>query len=141
LARLTLGAAVLFALGCGGSSRKAVHPVRGRVLVDGQPAAEALVTFHPVRAGKDQPRAVGNVDAQGNFSLTTYAQGDGAPEGEYQVTIHWFLATPVPDAPGGEEYQTVNALPARYGSAGSSGLRVTVARGSNELPAFQLESR
>src|SRR6516165_8301311 len=67
LARLTLGAAVLFALGCGGSSRKAVHPVRGRVLVDGQPAAEALVTFHPVRAGKDQPRAVGNVDAQGNF--------------------------------------------------------------------------
>jgi hypothetical protein len=138
---LTLAGAVLFAWGCGNSDRKPVYPVHGQVLVDGQPAAEALVTFHPVRVGKDSPRAVGNVDAKGNFRLTTYTQGDGAPEGEYQVSVHWFLATPVPDAAGGEEHQTVNVLPARYADPGSSGLRVTVARGSNELPAFQLQSR
>jgi hypothetical protein len=110
------------------------------VLVDGQPAKGALVAFHPVGGAANAIRPVGHVDEQGLFRLTSYKQGDGAPAGEYQVTVTWFLATPS-GASGDDDSVAVNRLPGRYASAGTSQLRGTVARGTNELPAFELQSR
>jgi hypothetical protein len=77
-------------------------------------------------------------DEQGRFTLTTFRQGDGAPAGDYVVTVQWFLATPTPDRSG--EYLTVNYLPARYGQVESSGLRVTVSPGRNDLAPFELSA-
>jgi hypothetical protein len=132
---------VVLVLGCG-PGRKPVHPVQGKVLVQGQPAARALVTFHPVDAAADTEvlRPVGQADEQGNFTLTTYRQGDGAPAGEYRVTVQWLLATPV-NQQTRDEYVTVNYLPARYGQPASSGLAATVSPGNNQLPAFELSPR
>jgi hypothetical protein len=80
--------ALLFSCGTG---RQPVYPVHGRVLDDNdQPAAGAVVMFHPV--GPADPNAkpiVGRVDETGAFRLTTYTQGDGAPTGEYAVTVFW----------------------------------------------------
>jgi hypothetical protein len=74
---------------CGG--RNPVYPVHGRVLDGrGKPAAGALVIFHP--SGSDNPgtlNPVGRVDSAGDFRLTTYTEGDGAPAGAYAVTITW----------------------------------------------------
>jgi hypothetical protein len=136
--RAALVALALAALcpACAKSGRKPVYPVQGQVLVKGRPAAQAQVTFHPLDGGPDAVRPVGHVDEHGRFRLTTYGDGDGAPEGEYRVTVQWFLAT---RARGSDEYQSVNYLPARYGRAETSGLRATITRGDNNLPTIDLK--
>ena len=124
------------------SGRRPVYPVRGQVLVKGKPAFHAQVTFHPVVDNSPEAvHPVGIVDEEGSFTLTSYKQGDGAPEGEYLVTVQWFLATKPRNASAGDDYTTVNHLPARYGRPESSGLRATVRKGDNELPLFSLETR
>jgi hypothetical protein len=121
-------------------NRKEVYPVRGRVLFNGKPTARALVTFHPVgESGNDAVHPSGEVDAQGNFTLTSYTTGDGAPEGEYQVTVVWWLAAKAPGA--GDETYTRNYLPERYGQVRTSPLRVRVVPGENELPVFELKGK
>jgi hypothetical protein len=123
------------------SGRKPVHPVRGQVLVKGRPAARAQITFHPVNdPSPEAVHPVGAVDENGHFTLTSYKQGDGAPPGEYRVTVQWFLATRTRGA-SGDDFVTVNYLPARYGRAENSGLRATINKGDNELPPFQLVPR
>src|ERR1700685_2288827 len=74
--------------GCG-PSRKSVFPVKGRVVDSaGKPVVGATVIFHPVtRDQDDENKPVARVDETGAYVLTTYVQGDGAPAGEYSVTI------------------------------------------------------
>ncbi|HTU20495.1 MAG TPA: hypothetical protein VMG10_20695 [Gemmataceae bacterium] len=118
------------------SGRKPVHSVCGQILVDGQPAAQAQVVLHPAEGDKDDPHPVGQTDDQGYFKLTSYRNGDGAPEGSYLVTVTWFRVFD-----NGQEVVRYNALPLRYGAPQSSPLRVTVANGNNELAPLQLYSR
>jgi hypothetical protein len=99
-----------------------------------------MVTLHPVvGSSKDAVRPVGYADDNGYFALTSYQKGDGAPEGEYRVTVSWLLATKVRGA--ADEYVTRNYLPARYSAADRSGLRVTIAKGNNDLPPFELQPK
>lgn len=119
------------------SDRKPVQVVRGRILVDGRPAAKAQVLFHPTEGGNDDPRPTGQTDDQGYFHLTSYRNGDGAPEGSYNVTVTWFRVLPR----SRDEVVRYNALPQRYAAPQSSPLRVTVAKGKNELTPLQLYSR
>jgi serine/threonine-protein phosphatase CPPED1 len=110
------------------SARRPTYPVRGKVYFEGTPAAGATVTFY-VRNG---PRVTWTGDAlvegDGSFVLSTYTAWDGAPEGEYVVTV-------VNDGTyvGEDEKPRSNVLPARYAQPGTSPLRVTVKRGVNEL--------
>jgi hypothetical protein len=123
---------------CGTGNHLPVHPVHGQVLVDGRPASNALVVFHPVGDGPARElRPVGHVGTDGTFILTTYARGDGAPAGDYAVTVDWRQPTPPVD--GAEPGPSL--LPARYNSPTASNLRVTVAQGQNDLQAFQLTRR
>lgn len=126
----------LFCSACS-SDRKPVQSVRGRILVDGRPAAQAQVLFHPVEGGNDQPRPTGQTDDQGYFHLTSYRKGDGAPEGSYNVTVTWFRVFPR----SRDEVIRYNALPQRYAAAQTSPLRASVAKGKNELTPLQLYSR
>jgi len=124
--------------GCGGEPANGVYPVRGQVLYRGRPVANAQITFHPVSAtGKDGVRPVGRVDEQGQFTLTTFKRGDGAPPGEYRVTVIWYLATPT--RPGSDDTQPVNYLPAKYADAETSQLTATVIAGNNDLQPFALK--
>src|SRR5262249_54027885 len=99
LVLLSLGALLLPA--CSKSSRQPVHPVRGQILVEGKPAAQAIVTFHPVGGDTGTLRPSAQTDADGYFSLTTYENGDGAPEGKYSVTVTWFRSSG--EKPPGDE--------------------------------------
>jgi hypothetical protein len=122
--------------GCAKSDHQAVYPVRGRVFYRGKPTANAMVTFHPVSDNRPETvRPVGRVDNQGYFTLTSYAKDDGAPEGEYQVTVVWFLAS----RPVGDETVSKNYLPEKYGRVESSHLRVSVPKGGTELQPFELK--
>src|SRR5437879_6143573 len=90
---VVLAAGGLLALlpGCARDGRKPVYPVHGRVL-DGnnKPAAGALLIFHPIEVSDlDLTKPLAHVRDDGTFALTTYNKDDGAPEGEYAVTIEW----------------------------------------------------
>ena len=123
--------------GCG-PGRKSVYPVRGEVLVEGRPPVHALVTFHPVAGdGREAIHPTGSVDDQGRFTLTSYAGGDGAPEGEYRVTVAWFLSSGRP----GDDGPPVNYLPGRYAGPDTTPLRAVVRKGGVDLEPFRLPAQ
>jgi hypothetical protein len=132
----------LFTAGCSRNSAK-VNPVNGRILVSGKPAARALVTFHPEKAAEEKSsiRPTAEVDADGSFRLTSFKSGDGAPEGEYRVSIVWYLANPKPKAAEGDDANVRNYLPDIYARAETTPLRATIIRGTNNLPTFELKSK
>lgn len=109
--------------------RKPVHPVRGKVMVQGKPAVTAFVLLIPVKepAESPDPRPRAEVEADGSFALSTYGEKDGAPAGDYNVSISW------PDRESGSD-----RLQGRYANAAAPKLKATVKEGPNELPAFDL---
>lgn len=116
-----------------GSGRETLYPAKGQVVFDGEAAPGAVVQLHPFeRTVPLHPRAV--VGGNGSFQLGTYAEGDGAPAGEYRVTIVW---TPVTEI-GGEAYSSPNVLPSRYSNPATSPLTIKVIAGNNEFPTFHL---
>jgi hypothetical protein len=130
---------LLTCYGCG-NGRPPTYEVRGQVFTNDRPAAHALVTFHPI--DDNRPEAVhptATVEDNGNFSLTSFTAGDGAPAGEYRVTIVRYLA--VKSRTNGEDYETRNFLPDRYAKLETSELRVTVTKSKNELEPFKLSVR
>jgi hypothetical protein len=139
--RTIVGAAAVLALvalvpGCG-DGRKPVFPVRGQVLdTKEQPAAGAVVIFHPVAAdSQDLAKPVGRVGEDGRFRLTTYKDGDGAPAGDYTITIQW----PAPKKSPFDKEEP-DQLKGRYADPGTSALRFSVQKKSdNEVPAIRLQ--
>src|SRR5262249_14205253 len=135
-ALLLLGAAATLAAGCG-PGRRSVSPVTGLVVAGGakKPATGVMVTFHPVRDdGGPIYKPNGYVDEQGRFALTTYEKGDGAPAGEYLITLEWVPGKKSPfDAEGSD------LLRGAYADPKKSKIRFTVQSGvSNEVPAIHL---
>jgi hypothetical protein len=121
---------MLMLVGC--SSRKPVVPVRGKVLLRGKPADGALVVFNPV--ADNDPNAVrpqGTVGSDGTFEMTTYKEKDGVPPGEYNVSFVWLIENP-------KTNKEWSPLPPRYMDPRSSGVRVTVHEGTNDLQPFTL---
>jgi hypothetical protein len=110
------------------------YPTSGIILVNGEPAGGASVIFHHIddwgEARSIVPMAIAGED--GRFVLSTYAQDDGAPAGEYRVTVEWpsFRLKKVgPDKLNG-----------KYAKAETSGLTAVVNKGNNELPPFELSA-
>ncbi len=78
--------------GCGGSNKPAAVPMKLSVFHRNQPAAGAFVVFHPVDPAFEKRiggKPFGYVKDDGSVELTTYAPSDGAPEGEYAITVDW----------------------------------------------------
>lgn len=97
-------------LGCGGD-KIATVPVSGVITLDGQPLAEASVTFQPLSGDAAAPGSHGNTDAQGRFTLrVTVTNQPGAVVGKHQVRISAAPRT------GGDDSQLVAAdpVPPRY---------------------------
>jgi hypothetical protein len=129
---------VLFA-SCSRSDRVAVSPVRGQVFAaSNEPAAGALVVFHPVEADAEPTlRPVAYVDEEGNFELTTYEQGDGAPLGEYAITVEW---REKPATPFSADKEGKDRLRGKYANPAASKLRFTVDGGAEHVvPVIHLE--
>lgn len=125
----------------GGCSRgPRFNPVAGQVLWRGKPAAGARVIFHPLAetAGVPKPSAV--VEESGAFHVGTYAPNDGAPAGEYKVTIDWFDLSPqTASTDVGETPSPSDKLKGRYADPKRSSLQATIKEGENTLPPFELQ--
>src|SRR5262245_10361526 len=120
--------------GCGGER---VFPVRGWVLVGEEPAVGATVEFHPMSGGRwvasDHP--TGRVQDDGSFELSTRSDWDGAPAGEYAVTVEWRPPLPA----GDESVAGPGLVPGSYTQRGTTPLRAIVAEGTNVLAPFWVE--
>jgi hypothetical protein len=119
-----------------------MYSVSGKVLVDGEPATRAEITLHPLdplhKKDDKTVRPFAVVDPDGSFRLSTYETCDGAPAGEYAVTVVWpsFTTDPL-----GEETPGPDRLRKRYADARRSAFRATIREGDNQLPPFELTAR
>lgn len=123
---------------CRKSGHMPVYPVHGQVFTDNNKApVGALVVFHPVDTSDPEfPKPLGRVDQTGAFTLTTYEEGDGAPEGEYVVTIRWRARSASPFAANREGEDRLHG---RYSDPKESNLRFKIEkRAKNVLPAIRL---
>ena len=134
-ATLLVAGFALMPLGCrGNQSRKPTFAVTGKVTVDGRPAEHATVVLHPV--GGSGPEAVkprGTVKTDGSFTLTTYDGDDGAPAGDYRVTVELWLAGVRSDDPPS------NRLNVKFARTETSGLTATVLAGPTALETIALK--
>lgn len=138
--RSITSAVVLMALvstlpGCGPDPevRPPVHMAHGTLTINDEPAAGALLVFHPADeqgfdARQSRPRA--EVGPDGLFEVTTYQQGDGAPAGDYHVGILWFKD---PDASS-----PWDKLQGRYANPANTGIEVTIQEGVNLLDPIDI---
>lgn len=127
----------LFLPGCGGVSGPVCHPVEGKIIYQNQPLAEAMVVFHPVTAPTEKsPQPIATTDGAGRFELTTFKAGDGAPLGEYAITVELREPRQI-----GEEVvrDGPNLLPLKYALPAETPLRHKVIPGKNEVPEIKLE--
>ena len=69
--------------GCGGPEGPTLVPVSGKVLLDGEPVAGALVQFIPTSG----PSSGGQTDDNGEFTLTGPGNRPGAVVGSFTVTV------------------------------------------------------
>jgi hypothetical protein len=134
-----MAASILFLGGCSGPAGPVCHPVHGQVKFNGRALAEALVVFHPQDGGAaGTPKPFAQTDALGNFCLSTHRAGDGAPTGDYAITVELRDLRQV-----GEELvrDGKNLLPPQFASPEQSGLRHTVVQGENAVPPLEIFSR
>ncbi len=136
--------------GCNTGKLK-TESVTGIVTYDGQPLADALVSFSPKQAGMGQP-SYGRTNDKGEYILQT-SHGNpnaGTTPGEYYVTVTKSVASSgpatlelpmgsAPIAPSGPVEQPKSAIPEVYGKADTSPLSATVVKGKNKID-FTLKS-
>jgi len=154
---------VVLAVGCSryvedkwSRARPATHRAGGVVEYQGQPVPRAIVTF----VARDESRgkefsAVGLTDDRGRYELKTFRPGDGAIVGSHRVMIEkrslgGGQAEDDKIPTNREEYDAqraaqagspkiVSHLPAKYGSAETSGLTADVTeKGQNDF-VFRLD--
>jgi hypothetical protein len=125
---------------CGSSDFQKVFPVKGKILVDGEPAAECLIYLNR-NFDTDHPRPVtpyALTEANGEFQITSYITSDGAPEGEYVITIEWRERSGLLN----NNFEGIDRLGGAYANIGTNkaqnGFLVQVGRAPLDLPPFQL---
>ncbi len=158
---LGLATCAVASIGCSPSGKTtiATEYVEGVVTLDGDPVADATVTFMPVNA-EEGVSATGLTDANGVYKLTATPGGDEAGEpgagtvaGEYYVGV---VKTTVPEieeeettsdeaAEGGgattdeEVYDDTSddgityVVPEKYNNPKESGIKKTVKEGKNDI--------
>lgn len=142
-------------LGCSSepvdSIDKPLVPATGKISYRGKPVPNARITFHPVEslnsaAAALPPATSGNdgtppplvrtpfavVKEDGTFELSTLKPGDGAPEGEYAVTVSW-----TGEKPTVSDSDMPEKLPLKFQNPAFSGVRARVKQGES-IPEIKL---
>jgi hypothetical protein len=135
---LIAGVGVVLAFGCGSPK---FAPVSGTVRLNGQPLANAFVTFNPIpKSGSIDggPTAVGTTDQDGRFTLRVSADQNGALVGMHRVAIT-VVNPQASDARLSRSARAPTAaIPSRYND--QSKLTFEVRSGGTDEANFDLES-
>lgn len=130
----TVIAAIVFVIaGCAKKeTRVPVYPVSGKVLVGGKTVAGVMVVLHAVDGSQPAPaKPNAKTAADGTFRLSSYDPQDGAPAGDYAVTLFWFKNNPDDDG-------STDRFKGRYGNPAQPVKKVTISSGPNELPVIEV---
>lgn len=116
-----------------------VFPVKGKVTMDGQPISGATLYFFPVskfppKAAQLQPHA--KTEEDGSFQVSTYDSFDGAPAGEYRVTVSWKGS--LEGVTFEQQADLSEKVPARYQDPRRSRLKIKVEEAENTIPDWNL---
>lgn len=110
--------------GCG---QKKTYPVLGRLTLKGNEGRQALTGYTVSLESTEQPvSAVGIVQSDGTFQLTTFTEDDGAVPGKHRIAVSApqpTLDVPIPRS----------ILDKRYAAFETSGLETVIKAGANEL--------
>lgn len=135
---------LLLGVGCGEVARPElpVFPVSGSILVDGKPPVGAEIRCRPGTPLKDPANRTiapfAFVEKDGSFRIGTYSGDDGAPPGDYALTIVW----PVITVEGGEEIRGADRLKGRFENPDHPIATVTVKTDEDTyIPEILLKSR
>lgn len=136
LRSLFLGVAVVAATGCGSSEppQVEVFPAKGSITFQGKPIPGAIITLHPATPIENVPQPRANVDKDGTFTVKTYAGKEGAPEGDYKVTVLWYK--PIYNGP--DFTSGPNVIPQKYTQVDTTDIQIKIAAGQNDIPTIQL---
>ena len=80
--------------GCS-DDRFAIVPVSGLITLNGEPLADAYVTFDPRSSSEDGiagPGSFGRTDSQGRYELMTFDNRKGAVQAAHRVAIRTMIA-------------------------------------------------
>ena len=137
ISTIILALPAFLSMGCGNTQ---VADVTGRITLDGQPLANAVVVFQPVPTGLEinsEPGSDATTDADGVFHLKVRRTGqDGAVVGQHRVMISAF-ANMKPEKGGGLERR--NVIQSRYNE--KTTLIFDVPAGGTQEARFDLLSR
>lgn len=122
----------LIAIGCSGAT-PAVAPVRGKVLLNGQPLTTGRVMTMPA-AGRG---AGGQIGPDGTFELTTPEFGVGAQPGLHKVAVRAYDESSVADP---ETTSGKSLAPTRYANPMTSGLTIDVQANGENTPTLELKA-
>jgi len=129
-------------LGCGGGPSK-LASVSGKVTLDSQPLADALVVFQPESAGPDgSAGSQGKTNANGEFTLRQVSSDrSGALVGKHRVMISaQQTRAGGGDKPRSEEQEkSVDRVPAKYNA--NTTLTFDVPAGGSNAANFDLKSK
>ncbi len=121
-------------------NRLPVFPASGHLSIQGQVPAGAFVVLHPKNGAATDPKGDvvcprATVKPDGSFVLGSYDSADGAPLGEYSLTVEWRRIVKSPD---GSPVLGPNVVPPKYGRPESSPVSVRIAEQSNEIAPITL---
>lgn len=126
--RCALATAVV--VGCSQPYEKETAAVSGMVTLDGKPMTTGTVMFVP-----DTGRAaVGVIEPDGTYRLSTYRPDDGALVGRHKVSVA------IPEGSETRSVRAAVAIPPRYMSPESSGLTFEVLAGTENQADWKLTS-
>jgi hypothetical protein len=140
--RLLVLVPLLGFLACSETKPK-IFPVTGTLLYKDQPATGAMVAFYP-KNDSNQPASVGVVAKDGTFSLST-GRDEGAPAGEYVVTVSWIQEVKTPQKGNqinmsmNEGGVPVDRLKGAYSDKSKSTLMREIKPGPNQLEPILLK--
>jgi hypothetical protein len=126
-------------VGCGSGGKYA--PVSGRVTLNGQPLANATVSFQPIAEGSLEapaPGSTGQTNANGEFTLMSAGGRSGAWVGKHRVRITAVAqqATTGDERPPRGGWPMADKIPARYNQ--DSKEEFTVPAGGTDKADFAL---
>lgn len=111
------------------------YPVTGTVTINGSPPLNAFLVLHTTDGSRidvrgTTPTAI--IDEKGYFSFKTYEKSDGAPVGQFALTLHWPMSLTSPDA--------IDRLGEKFADPAKPLMNVDVIRGKNVIPPIDLKN-
>jgi hypothetical protein len=130
-AAYTVLVALLTCLGLSGCNKgpAGLVPVSGKLTLDGKAWPRfGQINFSPVKPAEGHPvlPAMARVNDDGSFTILT-PDAPGLLPGEYNIAVRCMLEA------RDERHRGKSAIPERYGSPQTSGLKVTIAEGSKPV--------